>query len=70
MSCDDLISRTSNRLPDSLQVMPEPVGDKKRLAVRGFDDVLQGVELPVMEFDDLPVVGVDRAVRRAGRASR
>jgi hypothetical protein len=44
----------------------EPVGHQQRIAVGGFDQVLQGVELAVMDMGDLAVVAVDSAVGKLG----
>ena len=35
---------------DALQVVPEPVGHQNRLAVGGFNDILQSVQFPVVEL--------------------
>ena len=38
------------------EVVLEPVSHQNRLPVCGFDDVLQSIELPVMDLDDLVAI--------------
>ena len=50
--------------------MLEPVGHQNRLAVGGFDNVLQGIQLAVMDLDDLTAVIVDCTVCHLGQLAR
>ena len=54
---------------DALQVVPEPVGHQNRLAVGGFDDVLQCVQLPVMKLYRVAGIGIDSTVGKLGQLS-
>ena len=49
------------------KVMLEPVCHQKRLAVGGFDDVLQCVQLAVVDLNDLAVVIINSAVCHLGQ---
>lgn len=55
---------------DALQVVPEPVGHQNRLAVGGFNDILQSVQFPVVELYRVAGVGIDGTVGKAGPAFR
>ena len=44
------------------EVMLEPVGHQNRLAVCCFDDILQGIQLAVMDLDNLTVIIINRTV--------
>ena len=44
------------------EVVAEPVGHQQGLPVRGLDDVLQSVQLPVVELDGVTGVRVDGSV--------
>lgn len=52
---------------DALQVVTEPVGHQYGLAIGGFDDVLQRVQLPVMELYRIAGIGIDSAVGELGQ---
>src|SRR5699024_3267587 len=52
------------------EVMLEPVRRKHRLAVCRFDQILKGVELAVMDINDLAAVVIDRAVRHLTQLAR
>lgn len=54
----------SEALLNALEVMLEPVGHKHGLAVGGFDDVLQGIQLPLVEEQAAVLGVVDPAVRQ------
>ena len=47
---------------DALQIVLEPVGHQDGLSVGGFDEVLQSVQLPVVEREELFVLPIHRAV--------
>ena len=51
-------------LLNTLEVVPEPVGHQHRLAVGGFDDVLQRIQLPLVEEQAAVIGVVDPAVRQ------
>lgn len=44
------------------EVMPEPVCDKQRSAVHTLDNILKGIQLPVVYWNDLTGVIVNRTV--------
>lgn len=47
----------------AVEVMPEPVCDKQRSAVHAFDNILKGIQLPVVYRNDLAGVIVYRTIR-------
>lgn len=38
--------------------MSEPVGHKKRFFIGGLDNILQSVQLPIVELNDLTGIGI------------
>ena len=57
-------------LPDPCQIVFEPVSHEDGFAVCAFDQVLQGVQFPVVKADGVLVLGVDRAVGQLAQFAR
>ena len=56
--------------PDPFQVVPEPVSHQERFPSHTLDDVLQGIQFPVMDVDGLSVIRVNCAVCHLGELPR
>lgn len=54
---------------DAGEVVPEPVSHKERFFIGGLDNILQSVQLPIMELDDLAGIGIDGTVCQLGELS-
>ena len=57
-------------LLDALKVVLEPVGHQDGLAVGGFDEVLQGIQLAVVQTEHPFVLPVHRAIGHLGELVR
>lgn len=55
---------------DSLQIVLEPVGYQNWLAVGGFNQILQGIQLAVMKFDIVAVFAINGAIGHLGEFIR
>ena len=51
---------------DPFQVVPEPVSHQERFPSHTLDDVLQGIQFPVMDGDSLSFICVYRTIRHLG----
>ena len=55
---------------DAAKVVSEPVGHKERFFICGLDNILQGVQLPIVKLDDLAGIGIYGTVRKLGELAR